>query len=486
MFSKIQILLKRETLLAKFVFVLLIVQPVLDIVSFFVAESSYNIYTTLLRMLIFGVVTIYAFLISERKKPYFIMAGILILFFVFHMIACISEGYVSVYEDITMYIRTIQFPVYVLAFITFFRQAKSLKEEIGKAFFINYIIISASILLSYAVGMPEFTYDSGYGVKGWFYTGNAQSCILSVMAPLALCYAYRQKKKWLFALTLFLEFGNLYFFGTRVAYYSIYIVGVAFIVFLAWNKEKRYFAYVLVASAMLFCAIGYKVSPCYLQQYAADASYGEWKDEIEEILEDTEKNEDKKEPAQYDMAYYKEIYNLYCDKLVERFGLVKVVEKYNYSVEVSDIISNRELKVNYSSLVMDEKNLLTRLFGFEYMNYIYDGDVYDPENDFPAIYFSCGYVGLGMYLAFILYFVIVAAKSVIEDKWKITLEKGMVGTALVLMIATAQLSGNVLRRPNVSIYLSVMIAYIFVISVSKTKNKKKVQKNDIGRSEYGE
>lgn len=464
--------IKSDKVTSKFVFALLIMQPVLDIISFFVVESSLNIITTLLRMLIFAVVTLYAFFISDNKKYYFVMAGVLIVFFIFHVIACISEGYASLYEDIEMYIRTIQMPVYVLAFVTFFRKTENLKEQIGKAFWINYLIISFSIILSFLVGMPEYTYDTGRGIKGWFYTGNAQSCIISVMAPLALCYAYRKKKNWLLIGTLLLEFGNLYFFGTRVAYYSVFIVGIAFIVFLAWNKEKRWSAYLFTAIAMFICVLGYKVSPCYMQQYAANASYSEWGTEIDEILADSEEDlESGPDKPKYDMEYYKEIYSLYCDKLVERFGLEKVVEKYDYSVDVSDIISNRELKVNYGRLVMDEKNTLTRLFGFEYMDYIYDGEVYDPENDFPAIYFSCGYVGLAMYIGFILYFVIVAMKSVIADRWKISLEKGMLGTALVLMVVTAQVSGNVLRRPNVSIYLSIMLAYLFVISVSNKKEK---------------
>lgn len=467
--------LESDKVITKFVFILLIAQPVLDILSFFVVESNLNIVTTLLRLLVFGLVTLYAFLIADNKKIYFIIAGVLVIFFVFHMIACISEGYISLYEDIEMYIRTVQMPVYVLAFITFFRKAESLKEYVGKAFWINYVIITVSIILSFIVGRPEFTYDSGYGIKGWFYTGNAQSCIISVMAPLALCYAYRKKRNWFFLVTLLLSFGNLYFFGTRVAYYSIFIIGGAFLVFLVWNKEKRRVVYFMTAIAILICMLGYKISPCYMQQYAANTSYGEWEAEIDEILVESEDDEpddsDDSDKPKYDWKYYKEIYSLYCDKLVERFGLKRVVEKYDYSVAVSDIISNRELKVNYGLLVMDEKNLLTHLFGFEYMDYIYDGEVFDPENDFPAIYFSCGYVGLGLYIAFILYFVITALKGVIDDKWKISLEKGMLGIALVLMIATAQMSGNVLRRPNVSIYLSVMLAYLFVISVSKKKEK---------------
>ena len=473
MISKLLLRLKTDKTIAKFVFALLIMQPILDILSFFVAENSLNIVTTLLRMLIFGVVTAYAFIVSDNKKYYFIMAGVLIIFFICHMIACISEGYISLYEDIAMYIRTIQVPVYALAFITFFRKSESLKEKVGEAFWINYVIITASILLSYIVGKPEYTYYTGYGIKGWFYTGNAQSCILSVMAPLALCYAYRKKNNWLFLATLILGFGNLIVFGTRVAYYSIFLVGSTFLVFLGWNKEKRWASYLMVVVVMAVCLLGYKVSPCYMQQYAANVSYDEWGTEIDDILVDSDEEEpEEPDKPKYDWKYYKEIYNLYCNKLVERFGLKKVVEKYDYSVDVSDIISNRELKVNYGLLVMDEKNILTHLFGFEYMDFIYDGEVFDPENDFPAIYFSSGYVGLAMYIIFILYFVVIALKSIVADKWKISLEKGMLGTALVLMLATAQLSGNVLRRPNVSIYLSVMLAYLFVICATEKKEKR--------------
>lgn len=467
MLSEIISELKSQKMIKNFVFVLLIVQPILDIISFFVAESNLNIFTTLLRMLIFGVVALYGFLITENKKPYFIMAAVLVVFFICHMVACFSDGYISLYEDVTMYVRTIQVPVYALAFITFFKHADSLKEEVGKAFWINYITITISILISFAVGRPEFTYTSGNGIKGWFYTGNAQSCIISVMAPLGLCYAYRKKNNWLFFFTLLLEFANLYFFGTRVAYYSIFIVGVAFLFFMVWNKEKRWAAYFMVITAMVVCMAGYKISPCYLQQYEANASYDEWTEEIDKIKEDNKEQDNQEQ--EINIEDYREIYELYCEKLVERFGLRKVVEKYEYSTETADIISNRALKVNFGHLMMEEKNLLTHLFGFEYSDYLYDGEIFEPENDFPGIYFSCGYVGLGLYIAFIGYFVVVALKGVIVDKWKISLEKGMLGTALVLMVATAQMSGNVLRRPNVSIYLSIMLAYLYVISVTKKK-----------------
>ena len=40
------------------------------------------------------------------------------------------------------------------------------------------------------------------------------------------------------------------------------------------------------------------------------------------------------------------------------------------------------------------------------------------------------------------------------------------------MLGIAQYSGNVLRRPNVSIYLSVMLAYIYYLCKMETKCKR--------------
>lgn len=474
MVSNILTKIKSKDIVSNVMFMVLIMQPVLDIVSFFAIENGFNIVTTFLRMLIFGAVTLYAFIVSDKKKSYFIMAAVLGVYWILHMIACISEGYVSLYQDMAMFLRTIQMPVFTLAFITFFEKLDDWKERTGKAFLVNYITISCSIILSFVLNRPEYTYESGYGIKGWFFTGNAQSCILSVMAPLALCYAYRKMNNWLFGITIAVVFANMYFFGTRVVYYSIFIVSFAFIVFLVWNREKRWQPYIITIVALAICLLGYKSSPCYLQQHEANVSYTEWESEISNILvtSDEETSEVLDTPV-YDMESYRKIYGLYCEKLIERFGIERVVEKYNYSMDALDIISNRKLKVNYGLLTMDEKNVLTHLFGYEYDCFVYEGEVFDPENDFPAIYFSNGYVGLGMYILFILYFFVIALKSIIRNQGKISLEKGMLGTALVLMLGIAQLSGNVLRRPNVSIYMSVMLAYVFVICVKRKEQKVK-------------
>lgn len=447
-------------------FVLLIMQPFLDIISFFAVKNGLTLFTTVLRMFIFAVVTIYSFWISDNKKLYYVMGGILCMYWILHMLGCFMKGYQSLYQDTAMYLRTIQMPVLAVAFITLLKKNRNYNGEIEKSFFINYIVITVSILISFLVGIPEYTYYGNIGIKGWFSVGNSQSCIISVMAPLGLCYAYRTQRKVMFFLTLGMEVLNMYFFGTRVAFFSIFIVCISFGIFLIWNRKKEFYTYLLLILAMLICAIAYKYSPCYVNQFKSNNSFSEWDAEIAEIKINHMEGIDK-ENEKYEREIYLETYNLYCKDLVEKYGLEKVVEKYNYSTDASDVISNRKLKINYSSLNMDEQGIWTHLFGYEYLDYIYNGTIYDPENDFPALYFSYGYVGLVLYIIFILYFVMISLKYVLNNWRKISIEIGTIGTALVLMLGVAQYSGNVLRRPNVSIYLSVMLAYMYYLCKSE-------------------
>ena len=65
-------------------------------------------------------------------------------------------------------------------------------------------------------------------------------------------------------------------------------------------------------------------------------------------------------------------------------------------------------------------------------------------------------------MLFLLYFALLILKGLVTDfKGVFTVEAGAVGITLCLILGAAQFSGNVLRRPNVSIFLSLMLAYAY-------------------------
>ena len=160
---------------------------------------------------------------------------------------------------------------------------------------------------------------------------------------------------------------------------------------------------------------------------------------------------------------------------MQRFGFERVFEKYNYSLVVSEITAGRQQKRNFAQMVWEDSDTLTKCFGYEYISLIMDYKTTDPdgnetvqqaifdlENDFPSVFYYSGYIGFALYLAFIGYFALLIIVGLITRFNKLfTVESGMVGVTFLLALGTSQFSGNVLRRPNASIYLSVILAYIY-------------------------
>lgn len=454
--------------------ILLIIQPILDVISFFMMQNEMTAITTVLRMLLFAALVVFSFLISDHKKSYIIMCTVLGVFWILHMIGCYQDGYQSLFQDIAMYMRTIQMPLMTLCFITFFKKGNQIPKVIRFGFFCNYITITMVILLSYLFGMPESTYQTGIGIKGWFAIGNAQSCIVALLGPLTIYFAMKTKNHLYFVLISILVFANLFLFGTKVTLYTIYIIIIGNLILLLINRKKTIFIYSFFVLCLAAGVLGYEMSPCYQNQYRMGISLGEWDSDIAKLEEAHNINKAETEEDRQNINFddYLEIYNLYNKPLVDRFGIENVVRKYNFSTSAKDLINNRNLKVNFSSLMMDEKSTMVHLFGFEYMDFISEGNIYDPENDFPAIYFSNGAIGLTMYLGFIGYFLLLIIRKLMKDfKGSFTLENGAVAITLLLMLGAAQLSGNVLRRPNVSIYLSLILAYVYYLCVLKKTSK---------------
>ena len=175
----------------------------------------------------------------------------------------------------------------------------------------------------------------------------------------------------------------------------------------------------------------------------------------------------------------RKIYQTYLGPVVQRFGFPRVFEKYNYSIVASELSAQRPMKTNFAQMAFDDATLMERLFGYEYCvlleEYTYTdnkGDTitkvftYDLENDFPSIYYYSGYVGTVIYALFVLYFLGLMAVSLITRfKKTVNMENGLLAVSYVLILGIAQFSGNVLRRPNVSIYFSVILAYIYYVTV---------------------
>lgn len=443
---------------------LIMTQPFLDILSYFAIEMNLTAVSSALRLAIFGAIMLYAFLLSDRKKAYLIFAGVLAVYWLIHMLVCMRDGY-SMVSDINGFLRTIQMPALVLALVTLFKNSKHFPEQVGRFFIANYIIIAASIVLSYVLDMPVPTYAvTNIGVKGWFATSNSQSYIVSAMAMLALYASYREKNNVLFILTMVLAFVQMFLIGTLVALYSIFITAISFLVIMLWNREKRWVMASALVLAMVATVLALPLSASRQVQQAEQIALERWEGVLEEQEQEKEEEQIPEKPTL-------KLAGTILSDMEERFGYEKVLEVYGGHIDAEELMDARLKKINFGRLAMAEGDVLTLLFGLEDADMIFKEETYDPENDFPAVFFFYGIVGVVLYVAFLGYFAWILGKDIVKSLKKLPVEKTILALSLVLSLGCAEMSANVLRRPNASIYISLMLAYAYyVCKVKKEPN----------------
>ena len=99
--------------------------------------------------------------------------------------------------------------------------------------------------------------------------------------------------------------------------------------------------------------------------------------------------------------------------------------------------------------------------GYETSRQDTEGD-YDMENDWPAVFYYYGYLGFALYVGFILYFVLQILRTLRRDfSGSFTVLNFTLALTLGLQLGLAQFSGALVRRPNVSIYLALILALIW-------------------------
>ncbi|MBQ3404391.1 MAG: O-antigen ligase family protein [Oscillospiraceae bacterium] len=452
-----------------FVFILLVIQPILDAVSYWTNVLGVTYITTVLRFIMFILIVLYCFIISDRKKAYYILVAVLIVYWIIHMVACFIAGYEDPVSDFAYYLRAIHMPVLAVCFITCFKKSDELPRRIQLAFIYNLVAIIAIVLLSYITGTQHYTYDIyKIGIIGWVAVDNCQSAIICLIVPLILYYTYRLSKLS-FAVCSVVCFAQMYFFSTRLAYMSIFLIAGGMIVAFLINKEKRLFYYGVLALVIIVAAGCFKLSPMYVVRASNGDNFDERQGWAEVTIQKSREalvTETGKDPEPLDYDLFKDLYEFYLSNMIDRFGLERVVDTYGHTTDVSTLIDQRVAKNTFAAMLWEDCNTFSRLFGMEYKSMVHDGMVYDLENDFDAIFYFYGYIGTAAYALFILYFLFIIIRRLFADfRGTLTAEMCAVGITFGFLLGAAELSGNVLRRPNVSLYLSLIMAYIFYLTV---------------------
>lgn len=265
-------------------------QPLLDVLSFWTQNLAWGSKLTLsLRLLIFLGVMLTGFVLSERRRFYWIAAAVCAALYAGHVLACLRANApfttANLISDATNFIRFAQLPLFTIAFITFLRCCRQGFASLERGITIAFWIIAAVALLSALTGTNPYTYpDKRIGLCGWFYFANSQSAILSMLVPLALCPALRsgQIQRWLPIAVV--GFAELFCFATRLAYMSLFVTAIGMVITLALTKRgsAKVCAVLLLCAAV--CAAGYTVSPMHRNQQAVAANAVRKQENIDRLV----------------------------------------------------------------------------------------------------------------------------------------------------------------------------------------------------------
>lgn len=440
-------------------------QPLLDVLSFWTQDLAWGSKLTLsLRLLIFLGVMLTGFVLSERRRFYWIAAAVCAALYAGHVLACLRANApfttANLISDATNFIRFAQLPLFTIAFITFLRFCRQGFASLERGITIAFWIIATVALLSALTGTNPYTYpDKRIGLCGWFYFANSQSAILSMLVPLALCPALRSGniRRWLPIAVV--GFAELFCFATRLAYMSLFVTVIGMVITLALTKRgsAKVCAVLLLCAAV--CAAGYTVSPMHRNQQAVAANAVRKQENIDRLVA-----QGKAEFGDQGYAYLTYAYDEYLGGTVERYGLEATAEMYGYSTKAAVITNVRTIKINYCRLMLNTEPLTSRLFGLSYDEMTYHGYCYDVENDFHGIAYLYGWAGLACLLAFLGYFLVIIVCALIRNARRyFTVEAGACGVALCTALAHIYNTAGVLRRPNASFYLCLILASIWYL-----------------------
>ncbi len=458
--------------------VLLAVQPLLDVGSYFMKETGHTAVTTVLRLGMLAAVCVFALILSRRKGLVLLCWGAAGAFWLLHGLNALRVGYADPLGDAAEYLKLLQFPLWTVAFLTLFHRSRDLADRILAVLVLDLALILAVIGLSYLTGRPVYTYEYPergltIGVLGWFGVPNAQSALLCLVVPGAMLWALEKARLWLFSLISLAGCALLFFTGTRLAFYAGVLWAAVFLVVVFLCRKPWYFGAPLLVILALFLVFR-GASPMAARQAVTGDSFAVYEERVEAVVgEDLtafSRSELTPEKKAVVARVYQEVYGargvyheVLLEDLLERFGVEKVMQAMDYTVSPSRLNDLRARKLTALSLVWEEQDFLTHLLGMEYAKATVGPRNYDPENDFPALVYYYGWLGAALYAAFLLLIAGATLRAFFKTFPRLLTPPVLIfALMLAVGLGAAQLGGQVLRRPNVTVYLSLAGAQLLL------------------------
>ena len=456
---------------------LLAAQPVLDVLAFWTRNETATP-AGYIRLLLLVLIPLMVLFTTKKKKQFFLFLMIVGSYSILHILNSRRCGYISPVTDIRYLASVVQMPVFAVSFLLLIQDEKT-RDDAFRGIAAAAALTLLFLIVSRLTRTGNVTYGEGLGYSGWVIDENRNANSTNLVLFGCFCTFFAISSGTLRALIPVLAAVDAVFLinGTKGCYFSLFAIFLSYAGFLVLEKvflkkqmNRRILILLLALSA--FSAIIYPWTPrCKVteaQQRTARGTQGE----IEATL--MEKGIDitnMSTQERFDNPVVKEVFEHYYWKylgvkpdLIDRFGMDRVLMQYRMSTDVGRLIDARVMERQYAAMVYQDSDLLTRMLGFEVSQMGPDGydGVYDMENDWHAVFYYYGWLGFVLYVGFVLLFALRILQCVrINFSGSLTLMNFCILLSLGLSIGLAHFSGAMLRRPNVSIWLSLILALIW-------------------------
>lgn len=458
----------------KLLFLLLAVQPVLDAIAYW-TQSDDGTIAGKIRLAIMIVTPLILLFKLEKKRNFVIVMAVMGVYSLLHILNGFRVGYINMYFDVSYLVRVLYMPVMAVCLV-FLVNTEKKRDQLIKGVFTAACLTLLFFAVAVLTKTYNVTYAEGMGISGWVIDDNrcANSIILVSLTCFAVFFGIKSERKILNILAPLVCQIVLVMNGTKACYFGLLVILLAYLVFLLaekviLKKKLKKTAVFCLAALLAVSVVIYPVTPrakaAEDRASGAEAKYGEIEAAAAALGYDVpsmspEERFNTPEVKAVFEHYYKKYMEAIPD-LFTRFGTDAVLLHFNMSTDVAKLIDTRDIKICYSTLIWNETDFITKLVGFEVSEIGTEG-FRDLENDWPAIFFYYGYLGLALYAGFILYFLLLVVKRLLKQfKGSFILPNFCALLCLVLQIGLAQFSGAILRMPNVSIYMAAVLAIIY-------------------------
>ena len=128
---------------------IIVLQPILDIISYFQSKYMESSYTWIIRIILLLLIFIISFIHSKDKKKLILKILPFALFFTVHILNLSRIHQFNLLEDTRYFILVFQMPILYIALVDYIKNTNYDLNKIRKGICYNFIIIVISIFLSY-------------------------------------------------------------------------------------------------------------------------------------------------------------------------------------------------------------------------------------------------------------------------------------------------------------------------------------------------